>query len=77
MNDDLKLILGCYAQRYGLTKIVVNIPHGLNDEILGDGNYKYYKEPEIKERLLRDLPLHCKDMVDEILFIERVFEIVS
>ena len=76
MNDDLKLVLGCYAEGVGLTRIAINIPHGYNDSFWRD-NYKYFGETITLEAYKKLLPLHCQDMVEEILFIDECFEIVG
>ena len=76
MNDDLILLLYCYAPAYGMTKIAVKIPHGLNDPFWSE-NYHYYGEDKVRDAYIALLPSHLQDLVEEILEIEPIYDMVS
>lgn len=75
MNDDLMLLISCYAKGYGLTKIALKIKHGLNDEFWSE-NWKYYREDNVIGKYRELLPEYLLDMVDEILKVEDIYCIV-
>lgn len=75
MNDDLNLILTILTKNDDMSKIVVNIPHGLNDSNWSD--WEYYGEEKVFQKYKDILPVYCAAYMKKILHIEEVFAIIK
>ena len=75
MNDNLNLLISYVCKNLELHKIVLRVPHGMNNP--GWGNWKYYLQDDIQELVKSATPLYIRNHIYKIVHIEEVFAIVG